>query len=393
MKTEYSLEVITLTLSIILMFIAFSSIFRSKIESAEVQHEYKFINGLRGLAAIFVFVNHAPFVLINLGVKNTVFSAWGQIYPNLGSFGVQIFFCITGFLFFDKVIKNKNIDWGDFFVSRIRRVAPLYYLTSILVFFIAAFFAGFDFLDKESITTIAGLITFNFIDNPMRIGGVSLVPLSSVTWTLVHEWRFYAVLPMVAIFYRSQYKFIILTVAIIIAAIDLGTSAVVCWAYFLSGMAAAVIHKANITSRFVKFVSTVVAICIFVWMCGLVDVPGYGAFRFALATIFFICVTVSNPRFLHYQFLNRLSDISYSIYLLHLPVLFLSFKVLSVFFDLAVLDKVTFWLVNFATIPVIVALSTFTFVHVEKRFMRKKRVEEINVPEVDRTLDRTNAAV
>ncbi|MBJ2204465.1 acyltransferase family protein [Pseudomonas carnis] len=100
MKTEYSLEVITLTLSIILLFVAFSSIFSSKIESAEVKHEYKFINGLRGLAAIFVFVNHAPFVLINLGVKNTVFSAWGQIYPNLGSFGVQIFFCITGFLFF-----------------------------------------------------------------------------------------------------------------------------------------------------------------------------------------------------------------------------------------------------------------------------------------------------
>jgi len=392
MKTEYSLEVIALTLLIILMFIAFSSIFRSKIESAEVQHEYKFINGLRGLAAIFVFINHAPFILINLGVKNTVFSEWGQIYPNLGSFGVQIFFCITGFLFFDKVMKSKHIDWADFFVARIRRVAPLYYLASFLVFIIAISFAGFDFLDKESITTIAGLVTFNFIDNPMKIGGVSLVPLSSVTWTLVHEWRFYAVLPMVAIFYRSRYRSIILTVAILIAAIDLGTSAVVCWAYFLSGMVAAVVHKKNITNKPVKFFSMLIALGIFVWVCGLVDVPGYGALRFALATIFFICITISNPYFLHYQFLNRLSDISYSVYLLHLPVLFLSFKLLSVFFDLAALDKVTFWVANFVTIPIIVALSTITFVHVEKRFMRKKRVEQTSGPTVAYS-EKTNAVI
>lgn len=123
----------------------------------------------------------------------------GTNLPKPRIFWCADFFCITGF-FFDKVIKSKDIDWGDFFVSRIRRVAPLYYLTSLLVFIIAASFSGFEFLNKESITTIAGLVTFNFIDNPMKIGGVSLVPLSSVTWTLVHEWRFYAVLPMVAIF-------------------------------------------------------------------------------------------------------------------------------------------------------------------------------------------------
>lgn len=393
MKTEYSPEVIALTIAIVLMFIVCSSIFKSKIEGAEVKHEYKFINGLRGLAAVFVFVNHAPFVLINLGVQNTVFSAWGQIYPNLGSFGVQIFFCITGFLFFDKVMKNDNIDWSDFFIARIRRVAPLYYVMSFLVFFIAASFSGFAILNKESITTVAGLLTFNFIDNPMKIGGVSLVPLSSVTWTLVHEWRFYAVLPIVALCYRSKYKSIMMMMAIIIAAVDLGTSAVVCWAYFLSGMSAAIIHKANITNKPTKMASALIAISIFIWVCGMVDVPGYGALRFGLATIFFICVTISNPRVLHFQFLNRLSDISYSVYLLHLPVLFLSFKFLSAFIDLASLDKVTFWIVNFLTIPIIVALSTFTFVYVEKRFMSKKRLEKVDVPKVGYGSEKINTVI
>lgn len=92
MKTEYSFEVIAITLAIVMVFVLFSTLFKEKIESAEVPHAYKFINGMRGLAAIFVFINHAPFVLANLGVQNTVFSSWGQLYPNLGSFGVQIFF-------------------------------------------------------------------------------------------------------------------------------------------------------------------------------------------------------------------------------------------------------------------------------------------------------------
>ncbi|WDH37436.1 acyltransferase family protein [Pseudomonas chlororaphis] len=378
MKTEYSLEVTAITLVIVLAFIAFSSLFKSKIESAEVRHEYKFINGMRGLAAIFVFINHAPFVLSNIGITNTVFSSWGQLYPNLGSFGVQIFFCITGFLFFDKIIKTEKIDWTDFFISRIKRVAPLYYAASLLVLLIAASFSGFQIFDKESLITLSGLISFNFIDNPMKIGGVSLVPLSSVTWTLVHEWRFYAVLPLVAIFYRSRYKALIMIIAMTVAAIDLGSSAIVCWVYFLSGIAAASIHKITVTSRIIKFTASLIAISIFSLTCGLVEVQGYGALRFVLTTIFFICITISNPSFLHYQFLNRMSDISYSIYLLHLPILFLAFKAASIFVDLSSIDKITFWAINFATIPAIVAVSTFTFVNIEKRFMQKARIAQTN---------------
>ena len=374
MKTEYSLETTAIAVAIVLAFVALSSLLKSKIENAEIRHEYKFINGLRGLAAIFVFINHAPVMLQNLGIKNTVFSYWGHIDPNLGSFGVQVFFCITGFLFFDKIIKTEKIDWTDFFTSRIKRVAPLYYASSILVFLIAASFSGFQIFNKESLLAISGMLSFNFIDNPMKIGDVSLVPLSSVTWTLIHEWRFYAVLPLVAIFYRSRYKAIVMMIAMAVAAIDLGSSSIVCWVYFLSGIAAASIHKITVTSRLIKFISALVAISIFALTCGLVEVPGYGAIRFVLTTLFFICITISNPSFLHYQFLNRMSDISYSIYLLHLPILFLAFKIASAFVDLSSIDKLTFWVINFATIPAIVAVSTFTFLNIEKRFMQRARV-------------------
>ncbi|MHC8306512.1 acyltransferase family protein [Pseudomonas sp. PB3P13] len=372
MKTEYNIETFIISTTIIMSFIVFSYLCRSKIESAEVPHQYKFINGLRGLAAVFVFINHAPFVLTNLGVTNSTFSSWGQIYPNLGSFGVQIFFCITGFLFFDKVIKGQNIDWNVFFISRLKRVAPLYYLSSLVVILIAVAFTTQPIFTRETLLTLAGISTFNFIDNPLKIGDISLVPLSSVTWTLVHEWRFYAALPIIAICYYSKYRYAALVAALTLAAVDLGTSAVVCWTYFLTGIIAAVIHRAEFTKPF-KLVATIIAATTFILTCGLLDVPGYGYIRFAMTSLFFVCITVANPRILHYQFLNRLSDISYSIYLMHLPAMYLTFKFASTLVDLSQISKYTFWSINFISIPVIVAISTITFVYVEKKYMQQSK--------------------
>lgn len=369
MRTEYSVETALISALIVLMFIIFSTLWKKKIESAEVPHQYKFINGLRGLAAVFVFVNHAPFVLTNLGITNSSFSSWGQIYPNLGSFGVQIFFCITGFLFFDKIMKSHSIDWNGFFIGRLKRVAPLYYASSLIIVFIAIIYSDLSLLNRDTLTTLAGIISFNFIDNPMKIGDISLIPLSSVTWTLVHEWRFYAVLPLVAICYRSRYRNLALLVAVTLAAIDLSTSAVVCWTYFLTGIIAAAILKVKIENFLIKYIANITAVVSFILTCGLLEIPGYGYERYLITSLFFICITISNPRALHFQCLNRLSDISYSIYLLHLPILFVTFKSLALVSDLSSIGKYTFWAVNFAVIPVVVSVSTMTFIYIEKRFM------------------------
>ena len=51
--TEYNIET-SLISAIILLFIIFSSLFKTKIENIEVAHEYKFINGLRGLADLSI---------------------------------------------------------------------------------------------------------------------------------------------------------------------------------------------------------------------------------------------------------------------------------------------------------------------------------------------------
>lgn len=371
MNTEYTAESIAISLSIVAIFLLFSTLFKEKIEKAEIKHDYKFINGLRGLAAVFVFINHAPFILTNLGITNNTFSSWGWIYPNLGSFGVQIFFCITGFLFFDKLMKTPNMQWDNFFEGRVRRVAPLYYFSSAIVFLIACFFSSFEIFNKDTLLTLASMLTFNFLDGPSKIGHIILTPLNSVTWTLVHEWRFYAVLPLIALAYRSKYNKLILATAVVLTAIDLSVSAVVCWSYFLTGIVAAVLHKKIQCSKLNAGILSTLALGIFIYTCGVKEAQGYGSLRFVLTSCFFLCITLANPKVLHAQCLNRLSDISYSIYLMHLPVLYLTFQTASLFLELSAISKTTFWSINMLAIPLVTSISTLTFIHIEKRYMRK----------------------
>ncbi|MEZ2875552.1 acyltransferase family protein [Pseudomonas lundensis] len=377
MNTEFTLETTIISGLILALFLTFSTLLKNRIEIAEIKHNYKFINGLRGLAAVFVVINHAPFILTNMGITNNNFSSWGWIYANLGAFGVQIFFCITGFLFFDKLMKTPNMEWEKFFRGRILRIAPLYYFSSLIVFLIACIYSNFEILNKDTLITTASMLTFNFLDGQSKIGNIALTPLNAVTWTLVHEWRFYAALPLIALTYKSKYNKLALSIALILTAIDLKFSPIVCWSYFLTGIIAAILYKKYHYSKKTGWALSIIAICIFIYTCGTKEPQGYGALRFALSSIFFLCITLSNPAVLHAQCLNRLSDISYSIYLMHLPVLYLTFKLASLFVDLSLASKTTFWTINLLAIPMITIVSTLTYTHIERRFMNKTQRESI----------------
>ncbi|WP_350649262.1 hypothetical protein [Pseudomonas sp. HY13-MNA-CIBAN-0226] len=192
-------------------------------------------------------------------------------------------------------------------------------------------------------------------------------------------------LPIVAILYRSKYRKLTLLVTVILAAIDLGTSAVVCWTYFLTGIIAAAVLKVRIESLLIKCIANITAVASFILTCGLLETPGYGYERYLITSLFFLCITISNPKALHFQFLNRLSDISYSIYLLHLPILFVTFKSIALISDLSMIGKYTFWAMNFMAIPIVVSASVLTFIYIEKRFMQHSKYTKAQISVVQKS--------
>jgi exopolysaccharide production protein ExoZ len=123
------------------------------------------IQYLRGLAAISVLYFH--------------------IYLTNGSQGVAVFFVISGFLMMD-ILHKKKRTFSEFLKARFLRVAPLYYLLTIVTLLLGV---GY----KTSFTR--AITSFLF---------VSLGPILDVGWTLTYEFIFYALVSTSILFFKKN---------------------------------------------------------------------------------------------------------------------------------------------------------------------------------------------
>ncbi len=129
-------------------------------------HKCRFdsIQTLRGLAAVFVILEHIRFL-------------------NCGAFGVDIFFCISGFM----IMFTTHESTRHFLRKRIIRILPLYYLMTIGTFLLLLLFPSmFEQTSANPVFLIKSLL---FI--PFDMGGGILQPLMRIGWTVNCEMFFY----------------------------------------------------------------------------------------------------------------------------------------------------------------------------------------------------------
>lgn len=149
------------------------------------------LDGLRGFLALGVFFHHGALTY----VSNTSDAGWvapeGEFYTLSGQVGVVLFFMITGFLFWGKAMRAQGVmkPW-PLYVSRFRRLAPAYLFSVLLVLLVIMSPLGpTASLEWKELTRVA---TFK---------GISAgYPVNGIYWTLVWEWRFYLLLPLLAWF-------------------------------------------------------------------------------------------------------------------------------------------------------------------------------------------------
>ena len=93
------------------------------------------LDGVRAVAALMVVVSHIEYHKTNFGLQQLPFSL-----QNFGKIGVTIFFALSGFLITYLLLVEKNkfqkVNLKDFYVRRILRIWPLYFLVVVVGFFI-----------------------------------------------------------------------------------------------------------------------------------------------------------------------------------------------------------------------------------------------------------------
>jgi peptidoglycan/LPS O-acetylase OafA/YrhL len=337
---------------------------------------YFHIDGIRGLAALFVVMNHAVFSFTNNGFSPpAVDTSKFLIFAHAGDIGVQIFFCITGFLFFDKIIKTKNnIDWSGFFQSRIKRLVPMYLMATTIVAILTLLWSQGE---QPIVTTIRQLINiygFGFFGSDIWVNGFRTYSLNAVIWTLPYEWKFYCILPVICVLLKfKMLSYFGFALTLLYALNDLYSGQVV-WVYFISGSVAAFVnnnaklslHKKSLPLEI--FSASLVILCLTYLLNS--DFSGYGYERFIITSTLFLLIVWLKPLALTFRPLVYLGEASYSSYLLHLIVNALVIKGLSYIFDLSRAPPYLFWCVIIALIGISTLLTAYTFKYIEYKFLK-----------------------
>lgn len=167
------------------------------------------LNGLRFIAAFLVIIHHIEQFKLMMNIENY----WEVPFiMNIGKHGVVLFFVLSGFLITYLLLAeehiSKKITISKFYIRRILRIWPLYYLIIILAFFILPNINIFILpnYDKEVVYSnlIHKLILYIFFLPNLVLSLYGIIPYVSQTWSIGTEEQFYLIWPIIIKYFRKN---------------------------------------------------------------------------------------------------------------------------------------------------------------------------------------------
>lgn len=280
------------------------------------------ISGLRGFAVLIVLFFHLEFFFFKGGFV-----------------GVDIFFVISGYLISVSIvndIENKKFSFKKYFERRLKRILPSY----LAVLLISYLIINFIFIDKhlnysinEILYSLVFLQNFYYWDQAGYFGLENLYKPLLNTWSLAVEFQFYLFFPFLFYFLRKYILILILfslILSIVFAARNFSYFLIVTRFFeFGFGIIIYFLKKNNNTNNifFLKNIFFILGVLLLLFSTIYLDgekiFPGLNALLPCFGA-FFVIYCSGQTKY-DCLFNNRLlrffGDISYSLYLIHWPLI------------------------------------------------------------------------
>jgi peptidoglycan/LPS O-acetylase OafA/YrhL len=338
------------------------------------------IDGLRGFLALGVVFHHAAVYHQYLQSGQWALPPT-RFYADLGPVAVAMFFMITGYLFWTQVLKAQGkLNLPKLYVGRVFRIVPLYLFLAVIVLLTVGVLTRWR-LDEPPLALLkhvgrwlaGGVFIGRNVNN---YAGTGLVA-AYVTWTLSYEWIFYASLLVTSFLARMLIVGTLLPVAGLLMLAPLlqfhpDSIPLAAGLLFCAGMAAASTKNAFGATRLRMpqwVLSTGVVVCVAVVLLLFDSV--YSTLPILILGVAFALVVFDATLFglLLTRPAKRLGDISYGIYLLQGPVLFLAFAPPAAR-SAATESAWCHWIVVMIAVLALVMLATATHALIERPGIR-----------------------
>jgi peptidoglycan/LPS O-acetylase OafA/YrhL len=287
----------------------------------------KFITGLRAYSSLAVVLIHYRF-----GIPN--FSGFVNKVVGFGRFGVVSFFVLSAFTICMSVDRTEVFNFKEYLLKRFLRIAPLYYFILLLCFF---FTSGNDdlFHYHQNLYSLFMHVSFlNLFDSRCinnMVGVEGTVPI---------EFAYYLIIPYIFFLFKKKLKTIF---PILIAALLFSLYSFQIFKSFYNKIAPELSHHLSLEKYLFIFVLGIAAYSIwrlkkqfnfgswallmhFVLLAFIIQQNDQDSEVYiALWIVGLIFICSGKSRFSKIIFENRyieyLGKISYSIYLVHFPVM------------------------------------------------------------------------
>lgn len=314
-----------------------------------------YLDFLRVLAAFYVFVFHVG----SMKIGDSLVFATKEYSENLGltyrsaHYFVIVFFVLSGYLI-TMAASKPNMSLKNFLVSRLGRLYSVLLPALLLSILMAQFLIAFDIFNKEQIGNNSNLIQRIILNCSFLAESWSLnatPPLNTPFWSVHYEFMYYLIIASILLI-KGKLKFIILAIVLMLAGIKI-LLLFPCWfmgsgLYFLVRKnklvpVASSIVLFSVSSVFLIFIISDIIYLPYEFFHGNETLFGTNLFfssNYLADYIFSFLVTLNiysffglSKEILHWcdsksfsktdAVLKILSNCSYSLYMFHLPLLFL----------------------------------------------------------------------
>lgn len=355
------------------------------------------LNGLRFIAATLVIIHHIEQLKGWLSIPNYFYSV--GFINIIGKLGVVLFFTLSGFLITFLLLKEeehfKKINIKDFYIRRILKIWPLYFLIIFLAFAILPQIHLFTLPEYGKNIIYEGLekkltLYFLFLANLPAVG---IIPYASHLWSISTEEQFYLIWPVLFGFVKKYRIKMLVSIVVIYILIHYFLCsdysfflpdkkfALSFWNKFnidcmaIGAIFAILLYKKNKILQLLNniyFFYFVLVFTIFLLLIGFKIHFFWGIFNYEFyATLFGIIILnfASNKKIqisLEQKQINYLGKISYGLYMYHPIAIILAIKI-SLF-----INAPTNWLIYPLAFIFTTGFASFSYKYFESYFLKLK---------------------